>query len=212
MGLKFITEFPPDRSKGESVEQYSKALGAAISTSTAALYAPLAGSNFGSGIYRLYDVAEVNYWTKAVIAAFSEYRGRVICFGRDWLCNQFCLDCSNVNQGQVPVLLFEIATGQVLRIPETFDSFHEKLLIEEPNAAVAKRLFVEWIRKDRRPLESRECVGYRVPLFLGGADELENLERMDVEVYWSLTEQLLEKSRNLPMGTELNEISGSHEN
>ncbi|MEU0792390.1 T6SS immunity protein Tdi1 domain-containing protein [Amycolatopsis sp. NPDC005961] len=34
------------------------------------------------------------------------------------------------------------------------------------------------------------CAGYQVPLFLGGADVVENLEEFDLEVYWSLCAQM----------------------
>ncbi|WP_434798222.1 T6SS immunity protein Tdi1 domain-containing protein [Terrisporobacter vanillatitrophus] len=33
-------------------------------------------------------------------------------------------------------------------------------------------------------------MGYKVPLFLGGEDDISNLEEIDMEVYWSVTGQL----------------------
>jgi hypothetical protein len=38
-----------------------------------------------------------------------------------------------------------------------------------------------------------ECIGYRVPLFLGGSDTVENLEKVDLDVYWHLHGQLIQK-------------------
>jgi hypothetical protein len=46
-----------------------------------------------------------------------------------------------------------------------------------------------------------QCVGYRKPLFLGGADKLENLELSDLDVYWHLMGQLIAKTKGLPRGT-----------
>jgi hypothetical protein len=48
-----------------------------------------------------------------------------------------------------------------------------------------------------------ECVGYRKPLFLGGADNLTNVEMLDLDVYWTLTAQLIAKTRGLPAGTKI---------
>lgn len=43
-----------------------------------------------------------------------------------------------------------------------------------------------------------ECGGYRIPLFLGGEDSLENMEVSDMEVYWDMTDQLWEAVKDLP--------------
>ena len=52
-----------------------------------------------------------------------------------------------------------------------------------------------------------ECGGYRIPLFLGGADSLENMEVSDMEVYWDMTDQLWEAMKDLPAGTKIGNIS-----
>jgi hypothetical protein len=51
-------------------------------------------------------------------------------------------------------------------------------------------------------------VGYRVPLFLGGTDTVENLERGDMDVYWSLTSQAAAQVAALPEGTPITSMSG----
>lgn len=167
-----------------------------------------AGCSFGGGIYRLYGSEEIETWTAAVEKSFPEFRGRVRCFGRDWLCNQFCLDRQRMEKGEALVLLFELGTGQVLKIPNTFETFHSDLLIEDAGAALAENFFGRWRATDSRPLAANECVGYEIPLFLGGKDELENLQRLDSAVYWGLTAQLLQRTRQLPVGTKVRGVSG----
>jgi hypothetical protein len=202
--LKFPQKFQPDRVQGEPADRYAAALGKL--TKAATIFAPYAGTSFGGGIYRLYSAAEIERWTKAVEDAFPDYAGRVRCFGRDWLCNQFCLDRDRVQDGEAQVLLFEIATGQVLKSPETLETFHECLLLEDADAALAEQLFESWKRQAPLALRAQECVGYRVPLFLGGLDDLGNLEKADVDVYWHLTTQMLGTHRNLPPGTPINNV------
>ena len=38
-----------------------------------------------------------------------------------------------------------------------------------------------------------DCVGYKIPLFLGGNDEISNLEITDMEIYWGICGQLITK-------------------
>ena len=163
-----------------------------------------------NGIYRLYSATEIVEWTKAVEDVFPDYTGRIRCFGRDWLCNQFCLDRGREQQaGEKLILLFEIATGKVLKIPETFEGFHESLLIDDADAALAEQLFTRWRIDDPKPLSGSECVGYKVPLFLGGKDDFENLERTDSDVYWSLTGQMLMNTRGVPPGTKIDSVGSA---
>ena len=37
----------------------------------------------------------------------------------------------------------------------------------------------------------KNCVGYKVPLFLGGKDAISNYEETDMEVYWSISAQII---------------------
>jgi hypothetical protein len=56
------------------------------------------------------------------------------------------------------------------------------------------------------PLKASECVGYDIPLFLGGADEVPNLTRTDMGVYWSICGQLRNGTRNLPAGATISGV------
>ncbi|WP_431278627.1 T6SS immunity protein Tdi1 domain-containing protein [Leifsonia poae] len=56
------------------------------------------------------------------------------------------------------------------------------------------------------PLAFDECVGYEVPLFLGGGDEIDNLQVADMEVYWTLTGQLRVATHDLRPGRSVSEI------
>jgi hypothetical protein len=51
-----------------------------------------------------------------------------------------------------------------------------------------------------------ECVGYRTPLFLGGSDDVANLEISDIDVYWTIMGQLRLKALNLPAWTAITSV------
>lgn len=90
----------------------------------------------------------------------------------------------------------------------TLTAFHDQLDdLREP--ALAAGFLVQWAAANpgALPVRSADCVGYRVPLFLGGKDTVENLEVIDLEVYWSVCGQLRQGTRTLPAGASIREVS-----
>lgn len=102
----------------------------------------------------------------------------------------------------------EPGTGEALEIPLTFSAFHDQLGdLREP--ALAAGFFEQWSSANPAllPVAPADCVGYRVPLFLGGKDTVDNLEVIDLAVYWSVCGQLRQGTRCLPAGTSIGEVS-----
>lgn len=150
----------------------------------------LAGTSFANGLYRLHTAASATAVDELVLAAFPDFAGRIACFGADWLGRQFSLDPSRGLEADPEVLLFDVGAGEALEIPIAFSRFHDEELVEHPDAALAADFFTQWRGTHPESFEFDQCAGYRVPLFLGGADDLTNLEVADVDVYWTLTGQL----------------------
>jgi Domain of unknown function (DUF1851) len=75
-------------------------------------------------------------------------------------------------------------------------------------SALAASFFASWARANPEllPLGAMQCAGYKVPLFLGGKDSVDNLEIVDLEVYWSLSGQLREGTMVLPPGTSVRQV------
>jgi hypothetical protein len=82
--------------------------------------------------------------------------------------------------------------------------------LDYADAALATEFFEAWSAANAvsMPLGPDQCVGYKVPLFLGGQDVVENLELTDLDVYWSISGQLRHGALSLPPGTSINEVSG----
>jgi hypothetical protein len=82
-------------------------------------------------------------------------------------------------------------------------------LVEYHDAALATGFFSAWADGHAAdlPLAVDRCVGYRVPLFLGGGDVVGNLEVIDVGVYWAICGQLRRGTVNLLPGTSIKDIS-----
>jgi hypothetical protein len=170
-----------------------------------------AGASFDRGLYRVHDERSGAQALALIAEAFPEFAARVCPFGYDWLGGQVAVDTARVVAQQPQVLLLEPGTGEALEIPLSFAAFHDVELVEEADAALAKGFFETWstANGDALPLGRGQCVGYRVPLFLGGQDDVENLEVSDVEVYWSICGQLRHGVQSLPPGTSVDEVGTS---
>lgn len=174
-----------------------------------ALAERFSGCSFENGLYRLHDSQSGPQALTWIIDAFPEFASRACPFGYDWLGRQFAVDTARQQAGQALVLLLEPGTGEALEIPVTFASFHEHELVEYQDAALARGFFDTWALEhgSSLPLDRTTCVGYRVPLFLGGEDTVDNLEVIDLDVYWTLCGQLRRGAVHLPGGTSIKDVS-----
>ena len=57
------------------------------------------------------------------------------------------------------------------------------------------------------PLAPDVCVGYEIPLFLGGRDEVDNLAPVDLWAYWSISGQLLMQTLGRDPGTPISAVT-----
>jgi hypothetical protein len=163
------------------------------------LAARLAGCSVEDGLYRFHDAASGPSAVRMIAEAFPEFAGPTAPFGYDWLGRQFAL------AGPQLVLLFEPGTGIALDVPASFASFHEQELVDHHDAALASEFFETWsaANPNALPLARDRCVGYRVPLFLGGSDAIENLEVDDRDVYWSMCAELRRGVSRLTPGSPI---------
>lgn len=165
------------------------------------------GRSFDGGIYRLHTPETAAAANGGVSQLRPDFTPRAACFGYDWLGRQFAVDLAEP-AGHALVLLVEPGTGEVLEIPASFASFHDEILVDQPEAALAATFFDDWRRSTPTPgpLIFGQCVGYRIPLFLGGGDEVSNLELTDLAMYWEISVQLLSQTREAPPGTTINAV------
>ncbi|MEM8708412.1 MAG: T6SS immunity protein Tdi1 domain-containing protein [Actinomycetota bacterium] len=168
------------------------------------------GRSFGSGIYRLHSAESGARMHAHISAAFPEWARRAVVFGYDWLGRQFAADFGQRGDDGPLIVLLEPGTGEVLTIPAGFQRFHDIELVDQPDAALAAGFFREWsaTQAGALPLGHDRCVGYEVPLFLGGQDSIENLEEIDLDVYWTVVGQLIARTRGLEPGTPIDGVSG----
>ena len=86
--------------------------------------------------------------------------------------------------------MLEVGTGQLLEIPCNFESFLNQELIDYQDAALASIFYDEWKKTGGTAPQFNQCIGYKIPPFLGGDDAVENLELVNLDVYLHITGEL----------------------
>lgn len=175
--------------------------GVGLAPDIAKLLAELGGSSFNGGLYRVVRLSDLDVWASRIEYAFPEFAGRVTCFGYDWLGRAFAIDATRPEAGRPGVVMFEPGTGEALKIPANIETFHDDELISFGESCLAIDFYRRWQKRLNAPLEYDQCAGYKKPLFLGGVDDIENLEISDIDVYWHIVGQLILKTKGLPIGT-----------
>lgn len=153
----------------------------------------LGGKRFGNGLFNSFSKNNVNKWTEIVSEAYPEFQNMFKIFGYDWLGRCFGIDLRRNTYGNV--LMFEIGTNDVLEIPCSFETFLNEEIPLYADACLAKSFFDEWMKYSQETLVYGRCASYKIPLFLGGEDSINNLEDSDMEVYWSVVTQLKNRAQ-----------------
>jgi len=151
-----------------------RAIGSAVTV--AGLAGSYGGCAFGDGIYRIHTATSASEADSMVAAAFPEYTSRIRCFGFDWLGRQFATDSARGLEADFEILMFEPGSGEVLQIPVALSEFHDREVVDFPDAVLAREFYRAWTASGGAEPTFGECIGYRVPLFLGGEDAVPNLE------------------------------------
>jgi hypothetical protein len=169
-----------------------------------------AGCSFENGLYRLHDAVTGPRATGWLATAFASWASNVRPFGYDWLGREFCVDYERVEDGEPQVLLVDMEEDDAYFVPRSFRDFHETLM-QEAEATLELGRWNEWAaaNPDKLPLRPSDCAAYKVPVFLGGQIGTELLEVTDIDVYWTLTSELLAGSRALKPGTRISGIETS---
>ena len=140
------------------------------------------GMSLGDGMYRVFMKDDSVKWIDIIKEGYPEFEGDFQPFAYDWLGRCFAMDLRPGSRGKI--VMFEIRTGEVLEIPSDMIEFHEKQIPLSHHDCLASEFLGEWREANSEALRPNQCIGYKTPLFLGGADTIYNLEISDIEMYW----------------------------
>jgi hypothetical protein len=143
-----------------------------------------------NGAYGLLTAETAQKLTPVCLEFFPTFRGAVIVFARDWLSNLYGADFSRIQANKPIVVVFDINSGEAFNTHLDIHQFHETVALDDPQMCFDVDLYQEWCQEQAPLTLITRCVGYTIPLALGGADDLTNMAETDLEVYWSLTGQI----------------------
>lgn len=143
------------------------------------------GRSFGGGVFKVVERADIPKWKEDILGLClrrSEDGFRL--FGYNWLGQFFAIDDQ---EGKGHVIIIDTDTTAYTDMG--FLEYLNDELPENPERSLHVTQYGEWVAS-HGPVDPGECVGYKVPFFLGGDDSPDNMEVIDMDVYWTMTGQL----------------------
>lgn len=155
------------------------------------------------GLLRLVDAESGRNASSFVREGFPELSTRAVPFAVDWIGRVVAIDL-----GRPPgLLLIEPGSGQAFEIDESFHDYFDIDLVDDPMTLLESNLFGAWRNAGGLIPTNGQCVGFKVPLFLGGRGDVPNMEVTDLAVYWDVSAQLWAQARTLTPGTKISQVT-----
>lgn len=149
------------------------------------------GRTYAFGLYRIHSRKSAIKWTSLLEQYYPEFKDRLLCFGYDWEGNMIA---QRMDDDISTIMIFEIATGDYFEFEQTIRGFHEEDLVEYKEDTIHATKFQLCLSHlSIKNLSRHECIAHRVSLLLGGEDTPVNIEITDLEVLWSLQQQIMDE-------------------
>jgi hypothetical protein len=187
------------KSSGSESGSHSGALPGVVAPVDELLRA-IGGLSFNRGLYRTHLLKDVPDWNATIGKAWSETAGKVCCFGYDWEGRQFALYRSST------ILQFSAGDLEMVEIPGDIDAFHNEVLVDMTEPALAVAFYQAWKESGGAVPKHSDCIGYQRPLFLGGTDWIDNLELIDLDVYWTVSAPVIAQARRVGVGGRIGKL------
>ncbi|WP_052440866.1 T6SS immunity protein Tdi1 domain-containing protein [Streptacidiphilus anmyonensis] len=157
--------------------------------------AALGGATLAGGFYRFHTVESALDGNRACNELIRGFAGAYHVFAFDWLGRELAVDVRG-GQADGNVIMVDPEGAEYLHSDVPLSQWHDVVADQEEDPLV-HRFFMEWRAANPTVGDLRfdQAVGYKQPLFLGGADAVENLELSDRDVYFSLCTQIAQQLR-----------------
>ncbi len=159
----------------------------------AAILALVGGRSFNLGAFRTFSTESSKDWNDVISDAFPAYKGIIRCIGFGWdgqVIAEVLRDREDIERG---VAIFNPNTAETLNAPVSIVDFMNDMIGDDEEDVLEAGLYLTWLKADKTPVQIDECVGYDVPMFVGGDQSMENMNVIDFEVYWDISRDLIKK-------------------
>ena len=167
------------------------------------LFQECGGTTVNRGLYRVHTAKSCIFWSEILNNYFADYGGKIYPFGFDWLGRQYSIKISN----KKVIMMFDPSTIEGYEIEEDIVSFHNRDMVVNRDETVSENAFDFFLKELAvNKIAYDECIAHKVPLFLGGTDDVSNFQVSNVEVHWEMQYQIYNQVKNLPPGTKINSV------
>ncbi|MDR6302300.1 T6SS immunity protein Tdi1 domain-containing protein [Mesonia maritima] len=167
------------------------------------LFSNYGGTSYNRGMFRIHNKTSALYWTSIVTDFFPQYKNKICCFSYDWMGRQFAIDITDPKKNY----LFDAATGEDFELPQTLNGFFNEELVDYRDDTLIPEDFNDILKKLKIDILSpNKCIGYKQLLFLGGEDNLDNTEVIDMDIYWNMNYQIYSKIHKMKKRNIINNI------
>ncbi|MFD2434942.1 T6SS immunity protein Tdi1 domain-containing protein [Mesonia maritima] len=148
-------------------------------------------------------IKPVHYTGLVLLLIFPQYKNKICCFSYDWMGRQFAIDITDPKKNY----LFDAATGEDFELPQTLNGFFNEELVDYRDDTLIPEDFNDILKKLKIDILSpNKCIGYKQLLFLGGEDNLDNTEVIDMDIYWNMNYQIYSKIHKMKKRNIINNI------
>ncbi len=165
-----------------------------------------ARASFEDGVLRFLTPTKLVSWNAPdawKISWGSRRAERLSVFATDWLGRQLALDHDRERDGEPLVTLLDVATGVLSELPCTFAPFLNDALVDERDTILAFSLYRTWRAAGHPRPGDNECIGYDLPLSVGGESTFANMSVTEMGLYVDLSGQVLEQTEGAPDGARI---------
>ncbi len=162
---------------------------------------------YNDGVYVILNRSDTITLTTLIESVFPTISGKIAPFAVDWMGRIFVSDISILNDaGAATVTCFDLAEPSSFATDADFEEFHNYTAVDNMNALFNMEQLAKYSSSNKFLSDDLNCIGYKVPLFLGGLDSPDNQEITNRSVYLHMLTELWIATSLLPEGSKVAEI------
>lgn len=153
---------------------------------------------YNNGIYTFVTRAEATVLNELAARVFSLTAGKVTVYAVDWMGRLFASNANFLDSaGSSTMFCLDFADATSFTTEVDFETFHNRTAVDMKRELFNLDQYDDWIAHGPAPSDAESCIGYKIPLFLGGKDCRENMELTDRAVYLHLQAELSLATKNI---------------
>lgn len=164
----------------------------------------LSGTTFNNGLLRFHNAKSGALAQQNLHEFFGDQAEILTPFAFDWRGRHFC---RSQKDGQDLAIRTDSAFAEaspLISYEETLDYLFNSP--EAPGFLEQDMMEKAFQRFDMFGIQFNACIGLKIAAFLGGEEELDNLDPSDMDVYWTINGQIYNQVKDLPPGTPIPEF------